>query len=75
MSKRKFRVVLIDGNSFHENTISFDQLIGKLSSVDEYFFAMQECIDSILDLKLNESMYFRPNRDDKNSKGIIMRIS
>ncbi len=40
----------------------------------EYQYAMQYIIDDVLDLKLNESMYFQPNRDDKSSKGIILRI-
>ena len=40
----------------------------------ETAYALQEQIDAVLDLKINESMYFQPNRDDNNSKAIITRI-
>lgn len=39
----------------------------------ELMYAIRENIDSVLDLKLNETMYFQPNRDDKTTKGIILR--
>ena len=40
----------------------------------EVFYALQESMDSVLDLRRNESIYFQPNRDDGNSRGIITRI-
>ena len=41
----------------------------------EYVYALREMIDTVLLLKRGESMYFQPNRDDPNSKGIIKRIN
>ena len=43
-------------------------------SDSEIAYALQEQIDKVLDLKINESMYFQPNRNDNDSKAIITRI-
>ena len=43
-------------------------------SDSEVAYALQEQIDNVLDLKINESRYFQPNRDDYDSKAIITRI-
>lgn len=40
----------------------------------EIWYAMDDRLDEVLDLKVGESMYFQPNRDDKKSKGIIFRV-
>lgn len=40
----------------------------------EVYFSLQEQFDKVLDLNFGESMYFQPNRDDKNSKAIIVRL-
>lgn len=39
----------------------------------EWEAAVQEIADSILDLEPGESVYFSPNRDDAEAKGIILR--
>lgn len=39
----------------------------------EYIYAIQDIADKILDLKIGESMYFQPNRDNDLTKGIITR--
>lgn len=42
----------------------------------EYIYAIQSYhLDDMLDLKIGESIFFQPNRDDSKSKGIITRIS
>lgn len=39
----------------------------------ELYNAINDQIDKVLDLKEGESMYIQPNRDNKESKGIIYR--
>ena len=41
----------------------------------EFKYALQDSIDEILDMKINETIYFQYNRDDKNSKGLLTRIN
>lgn len=41
----------------------------------EYNYALQDSIDEILDMKINETIYFQYNRDNKNSKGLLTRIN
>lgn len=41
----------------------------------EFNYALQDSIDEILDMKINETIYFQYNRDDKNSKGLLTRIN
>jgi len=41
----------------------------------EYIYSLQEDLDKVLDLKINESLLFQPNRDDENSKAILTRTS
>jgi len=39
----------------------------------EWQICVQEALTEITKLKVGESMYFQPNRDDPNSKGLILR--
>ena len=41
----------------------------------EFKYALQDSIDEILDMKINETIYFQYNRDDQNSKGLLTRIN
>ena len=41
----------------------------------EYNYALQDSIDEILDLKINETIYFQYDRNDQNSKGLLTRIN
>jgi len=41
----------------------------------EYIYSLQEKIDSVLDLKVDESMYFNANRDNEVGKGIVTRTA
>lgn len=41
----------------------------------EYIYALDYYgIDKILDLKIGESVFIQPNRDDNESKGILTRV-
>lgn len=72
-SKREYRVLLVENG----NDTSIYQSLKNILADDgaEVNYAMQEIIDSILDLKVGESLYFQPNRDDRNSKAIIFRLT
>jgi hypothetical protein len=76
MTDRQYMVQVSENSYTDQFHISLHQIEKALKTNDpgELYFAMNEEVDKILDLKVNESMYFRPNRDDKNSKGIITRI-
>lgn len=39
----------------------------------EFNYSMQEIIDTILDLKLGQTISVLTNKDDKNSKGVLIR--
>lgn len=41
----------------------------------EFNYALQDSIDEILDMKINETIYFQYDRDDQNSKGLLTRIN
>lgn len=75
-SKRKYSVVAQEGSTISvlEN-ISLNQICTTDGSVKgEVYCAMYEIIDTILDLKLGESIFFVPNRDIHEYKGIIVRL-
>lgn len=61
-------------NGITENfTISLNEILYNDSDY-ETIYSMQEVIDDILDMKINKCLWFQPNRDDSESKGIITRI-
>lgn len=82
-SNRKFNVIVCSsdiGGSVLVSKLEIDveTLLHVPSNNDnlyEWEYSMKDIADTVLDLKLGESMYFQPNRDDKTSKGIIFRIS
>lgn len=79
ISNRIFQIVIVEpgtkGYVFTKEHITFDQLFhNKDKNPFEFIFALQEIADAVLDLKENESMYFQPNRDNNQTKGILLRI-
>jgi hypothetical protein len=54
--------------------VAFRESISEVESAFEFVYSMQEKEKEIAALKIKESMYFKPNRDDPKSKGIITRI-
>lgn len=74
-SKRSFEIFIAEAGTSQVVTENIHSLLDPKDFGDdyEYKYAAQEITDEILDLKVGESMYFQPNRDDKNSKGIIIR--
>ena len=66
------------GSNKTVKNLTVERLIKKkpLGADYEYIYALDFYgLDKILDLKLNESVYIQPNRDDETSKGILTRIN
>ena len=76
-SARMYCVICVEFGIISKNNVTLpDLLLINLGGAEmEYKYAMYEKMDEILDLKRLQSMYFQPNRDDDNSKGIITRIN
>jgi hypothetical protein len=72
-SKRTYSVEESVNGNISNYRIKLTEIMDKASD-SETIYAMQERIDDILDLKLKKAMFFQPNRDDNDSKGIITRI-
>lgn len=73
-SRRLFQVIEVHGKRVDKHSsMSLDYILQDLNS--ELNYALQDIIDEVLDLKEGESLYFFPNRDDKLSKGIIVRLN
>lgn len=73
ISNRLYKVSFNSSDGIEVSTVSFSTLISE-SDDRELIYSMQDVTDEILDLKIGDSMYFRPNRDDAQSKGLIVRI-
>lgn len=73
-SKRKFIVVGVEIDEDFRFEIELEKLLTKDEEATEVMYSLQDEIDSVLDLKKGESMFFRANRDNENCKGIILRI-
>lgn len=74
-SKRNYAVQISEGGIVNTiKPISINDLLKEHKNGFEYIYSLQENIDDILDLKINECMFFKGNRDNDLSKGIITRI-
>ncbi len=75
-SIRKFHCVWVECGETYNIEVTLDSIYEKAKNEDdfEYNYAMQDDIDTILDLKPKEVIYFQFNRDNKNAKGIISRL-
>lgn len=74
--KRKYEMVITNGDSLYTEILMGEHLTHKVSengNMPEWFYALQDCIDNVLDLRKGESMYFQSNRDNVLSKGLIIR--
>jgi spore coat polysaccharide biosynthesis protein SpsF (cytidylyltransferase family) len=74
MSQREYKVAILDAGDMviqHENL----KTILDPKNDFEYIYAIQEEIDKLLDLKVGESMYIQPIRDNNDTKGIILRTA
>lgn len=74
LSKRKYKVAMIDRDGATIEHLTVQKLLLQGDAPYEYINALAENIDTILDMQIGFSMYFQPNRDDSTSKGIIVRV-
>lgn len=73
-TSRKYKVAISDIADLSIEDVSFKTLTDGESDA-EFIYSMRQIIDSILDLKVGESIYFHPDRDDESTHGIIRRVS
>lgn len=76
-SRRKYKIAICDNVGLTVEKLTVKSLLRESTPNEnryEYIYALQDIADEVLDLKTGESMVFQPNRDDPNSKGIILRI-
>lgn len=71
-SRRRYTIAVADQHGLSTERLSLNTLFRNKEGY-EYKYAIADMIDAILDLKEGESLYFQSNRDDTNSKGIILR--
>lgn len=72
-SARSFKSITQDGNHTSQMAFSLEDIV-KNHGDYEIYYALDDVLDQVLDLKVEETMYFQPNRDNKMSKGILLRI-
>lgn len=74
-SKRHYSIAILEGGEINIIRQSLEDLIIGINSIApfEYSNSIAEILDNVLDLLPGNSLYFRPNRDDADSKGIIVR--
>jgi hypothetical protein len=75
--KRRYQFAITTDKGLYTDTANGTDLVRKsLASENmyEWFYAIQDRIDDVLDLKVGESMYFQHDRGDAKSRGIILRI-
>ncbi|PCJ57317.1 MAG: hypothetical protein COA65_09670 [Rhodospirillaceae bacterium] len=73
-SKRKYEITLVERGSTDTAYREIGEIINSDKEGFEFEYALQDIIDEVLDLGLGHSMYFQSNRDNTDSKGIIVRI-
>lgn len=79
LTKRNYIITFIEGNDVTTRTITLNEIIREVTPCNgnayEYFYAINEEIDKILDLKLGEHFRMKFNRDNFDSQGVIKRIN
>lgn len=71
LTKRKYKVI----GEYLDEVLSFNDLFLDRVNDYEYIYALQEVADDIMDLKVSQSMFVQLSRDDKDVKGVLIRIS
>lgn len=76
-TRRLYKLVWIENGDLCDKTANLEHLFTEpsgMGSAFEYIYAVQDEIDTILDLKLGDQLPMQFNRDNPNSKGVIARI-
>ncbi len=74
-SKRVYHIIGFEAGQSLEVRLHLNDLIDDNPLDYEYIYKLQEEIDSILDLKVKESMFVSLSRDNVADRGVILRIS
>lgn len=75
-SKRTYTVIIVEGaNLIAEKGHDVHMFSDPGKTAWEWQYSANEILDTILDLKPGESVYFQPTRDQKDTKGIIIRTA
>lgn len=72
-SKRQYQIAILEYGTEGMEIVNMT-LQEILESKDEFCLSIQSILDEVLDLEEFQSMYFKPNRDVGQSKGIILRV-
>jgi hypothetical protein len=72
-SKRQYQIAILEYGTEGIDMANMT-LQEILESNEEFCLSIQGMLDEVLDLEEFQSMYFKPNRDVGQSKGIILRV-
>lgn len=77
-STRKYELAIVEPGS--QSILCYVEMLKAIAVPDpdndtEVNCALNDILDKVLDLRIGQAMYFQPNRDNKEAKGIIMRIA
>lgn len=73
-SVRIYLIAYIEDDIATTDTISLERILMEQENEFEYIYALNENIDSILDLKAGERFQMNFNRDNSDSAGFIKRV-
>ncbi len=78
-SKRKYEVTIVENGIMTVKGVKVGAILTNNDNDPddegyEFEYALQGIVDDVLDLEQGDSMYFQPNRDNGDSKGIILRV-
>ena len=73
LSKREWVLVFELGDN---ETVNLETIYEKSEQENdfEYNYALQDKIDTLLDMKVEETIFFHHSRGDENSKALLTRI-
>lgn len=77
-SKRKYIVIIdeaIKGALPATQHIQLGEILSPTKDDYEYIYSLNDILDQVLDLFVMDILKFNPNRDNKNSKGLIVRLN
>lgn len=76
ITKRTYAIAFIEGDSTNSHpAISLSEILREEPTNDyEYYYAIQENLDAVLDLKVGDRLQMNFNRDNEDSAGFIKRI-
>ena len=76
-SKREWKLIIVCDTDVVQVTVDLETIYEKTDQEDdyEYNYAIQDEIDKLLDMKVNDKIFFQFNRSDESEPGLIVRIN